>query len=414
MFNYLTPILSIYALSDIYNIISYGRLKTFIIEEDVPYITMLSGDFLSPSNYTSVDYGKTLMSAVKEVPIDYVSFGNHEFDIPYDKLKEIINSNEISTFISSNIYDIPNTIPFYIYNNNEIKIAMVGLCMTDFYTSYDFNSADPIEIAKNIIPMIQHKYQPDLLIAMTHMFIEDDIKLIENVKGIDIILGGHVHDFNYTFHKNVPIIRTGENADIMTRLKLYSNKHYEIDFVDLSKYSVHPEFIQIMEEGDKLLSIHSKKVIFTLDKKYKLFHQRTRLEEMCIFICSLINKHLHTDFTILNGGLFRHKQVYKNNFTIGDLNILFPFDNEIITLKMHGHDIIKAISYSHQKHYNLGGFLQYNNRTLDVELDKKYLVATTKKLLNGLDDNPYFRKYNIFIDRIGTPIKTILTNLTTL
>lgn len=411
MFNILAPILSIYALSDIYNVMSYGRLKTFINEENIPYITMLSGDFLSPSNYSSVDFGKTLMRAVKEVPIDYVSFGNHEFDIPVEKLNEIIKSNEISTFISSNIYDIPNTIPFYIYDNNEITIGILGLCMTNFYTSYELNSEDPIEIAKIIVPMIQHKYKPDLLIAMTHMFIEDDIKLIENVNGIDIILGGHVHDFNYTFYKNVPIIRTGENADIMTRLKLYPNKQFEIDFVDLSKYSVDSEIIKIGEEGDKLLSEHSKKVIFTLDKKYKLLRQRTRLEEMCVYICSLINKHLNTDFTILNGGLFRHKQIYKNDFTVGDLNMLFPFDNEIITLKMNGHDIIKAISYSHQKHYNLGGFLQHNNASFNIDLDKKYLVSTSKKLLNGLDDNPYFRKYNNFIDRIGTPIKTILTNL---
>lgn len=44
---------------------------------------MLTGDFLAPYLLSSIDKGKNMITMLNETPIDYVTFGNHEDDLPH-------------------------------------------------------------------------------------------------------------------------------------------------------------------------------------------------------------------------------------------------------------------------------------------------------------------------------------------
>ena len=85
--------LRIISINDVYDIINYPYVETVIqslkqTTEDGVVISCLSGDFISPCLITSLDGGKAMLDVLNVVNIDYICFGNHEFDVSLDVLHE--------------------------------------------------------------------------------------------------------------------------------------------------------------------------------------------------------------------------------------------------------------------------------------------------------------------------------------
>ncbi len=63
---------------------------------------VMSGDFLSPSVYNSLQYngkrirGAQMIEAMNSAGMNFVCFGNHEFDINENELQERINESALT------------------------------------------------------------------------------------------------------------------------------------------------------------------------------------------------------------------------------------------------------------------------------------------------------------------------------
>ena len=87
-----------------------ATLRGTLLNENPNTITVLASDLFSPSALGTAPYeggrldGKQMVAAMNALGLDYITFGNHEFDIKeksfYDRLKE----SEF-TWISSNVFD---------------------------------------------------------------------------------------------------------------------------------------------------------------------------------------------------------------------------------------------------------------------------------------------------------------------
>ena len=73
-----------------------------------------------------------------------------------------------------------------------LTVPMITERMAVRHTSpYVFD--DPLITAARLVPQLHETYQPDLLVALSHIGIGQDRKLAEMVPGIDLIVGGHTH-----------------------------------------------------------------------------------------------------------------------------------------------------------------------------------------------------------------------------
>ena len=85
----------------------YASVKTMLeqirsSQEGGQVVSMLTGDFLAPYLLSSIDQGKGMMMAINETPIDYLTWGNHEADIPHKEVCKHVK-NYKGTFINSNM-----------------------------------------------------------------------------------------------------------------------------------------------------------------------------------------------------------------------------------------------------------------------------------------------------------------------
>ncbi|HYE55438.1 MAG TPA: metallophosphoesterase, partial [Chitinophagaceae bacterium] len=85
-----------------------AALRNELVKENPNTYTMLAGDFLSPSAIGTLSYegkrimGRQMVELMNAVPVDLVTFGNHEFDLREDLLLQRINESSFD-WVSANI-----------------------------------------------------------------------------------------------------------------------------------------------------------------------------------------------------------------------------------------------------------------------------------------------------------------------
>lgn len=206
---------------------------------------------------------------------------------------------------------------------------------------------------------MKSNYNPDYIIGLTHATLSDDYIFVDNFPQLDLIFGGHIHTFDYSIYKGIPIIRTGENIDSLYRIDFFTNKSFEINLIDITKERIHNDIHQIYLEGEKSFELFNKEPLFYFNSTYSNKNPRSIQESLPTLFCSLITRYFNSDFTLLNSGNFKlNNREFMGVFSVGNLKEFMPYNDIIIIVKMNLTDLVNAIQYSNTNHYGAGGFLQ--------------------------------------------------------
>jgi len=87
--------------------------------------------------------------------------------------------------------------PYVRFECDGKSVGVLGLsvpCVTErmmVKKVSDYYFVQPLEAAREIVPKL--RAECDLVIALTHIGIKQDIELAKDVQGIDVLLGGHTH-----------------------------------------------------------------------------------------------------------------------------------------------------------------------------------------------------------------------------
>ena len=94
------------------------------------------------------------------------------------------------------------------------------------------------------------------MIALTHMRMPNDVLLAEKVKEIDLILGGHDHNYSTRLVNKTWIIKSGTDFRNLTRIEL---KNLNINKIE--KYTIDSS-VEENEEISLIVDNFSSKPIF--------------------------------------------------------------------------------------------------------------------------------------------------------
>ncbi len=173
---------------------------------------LLAGDLFSPSamGTAKVDGerldGRQMVAVLNAVGIDYATFGNHEFDIPEKAFYQRLAESRFG-WVSGNVTlpsgePIPGVAPYEILTVGEeggqrVRIGLIGATLQFGEPSYA-RISDPLASLKRQAEELKHGDSPkvDVLVALTHQSLDQDVRAIEQIPEIDLVLGGHEHE-NY-------------------------------------------------------------------------------------------------------------------------------------------------------------------------------------------------------------------------
>ncbi|NEP01353.1 MAG: bifunctional metallophosphatase/5'-nucleotidase [Symploca sp. SIO2E9] len=362
--------LRIISINDVYDIKNYPYVETVIqslkqTAEDAIVIASLNGDFLSPCLITSLDGGKTMLDVLNVVNIDYICFGNHEFDVSLDILCERFKTYQ-GKCLNSNILNLPivdasgQPLPKYdIVEVGSHPVALAGFCTNN---TNIFRPGTDLEI-EPIFEALKETWsnccdQATMLIPLTHQTIVEDrelVKLIEQDKQLSgkvpVILGGHEHEVYIEEIERSLIVKAGIDATNVVVVDIWWDAdeqwHSAVHLLPASHFDADPNAQMFVEIAQKFLGSLMEVEIFEVKESMSSKRTRFKPEKVASTLCSYIKKSLkNVDLVMLQGGGVRGKQDYEQgtSFTYGDLLEELPFNTEIAVIQVPGYILQEAIT----------------------------------------------------------------------
>ncbi len=178
-----------------------ARFSTLVtdIRNENPGRTLLlhAGDDFSRADIPVIySGGEISIRLMHTMGCDAFTPGNGDFYFGLENLLDVTRQARFP-IVSANLF-LRKTgklifAPYTIKDVAGVKVAILGLgfVKTEHPSCWTVDFRDPVEIARQYAPELRKK--ADLVIALTHIGVEEDQRLASQVPDIDIIIGGHSH-----------------------------------------------------------------------------------------------------------------------------------------------------------------------------------------------------------------------------
>ncbi|HEX4933014.1 MAG TPA: bifunctional metallophosphatase/5'-nucleotidase [Gemmatimonadaceae bacterium] len=190
-----------------------------------PVLTTLGGDFVSPSALGTARVngerlaGRQMVAVLNAAGLDWTTLGNHEFDVGEPALRARLAESRFR-YVASNVTDTtgrpfpkvePHAIVTVASGGRQLRVGLVGVVVPSNPQPW-VRYTDPIASLAQHAAMIRDSV--DVLIALTHLSVQQDQRVAEEIPTVDVILGGHEHE-NYQLQRGpnlTPIIKGDANV----------------------------------------------------------------------------------------------------------------------------------------------------------------------------------------------------------
>ncbi|XP_041377025.1 mannosylglucosyl-3-phosphoglycerate phosphatase-like [Gigantopelta aegis] len=323
-------------------------------------LVLFSGDVLNPSLMSIFMKGEQMIPVMNGIGVRCALYGNHDFDFGVDHLQEVAKSTTFP-WLLSNVQDNLSQEPLALgevtqmLEWNGIKIGLVGLVEEEWIETLatldpdDVTYIDFVDEGKRLANILRNQ-GADIVIALTHMRWPNDIHLAESVDEIDLILGGHDHDYDTKVVNGKYIVKSGTDFRNLSRVMISRDVHgwcVDVERVDIdSSVPEDPLMKEIVNE--KLGQVESKMDTYLGDMGVELEGRfsRIRSQETNLgnFVTDIMLTATKADVAILNSGTFRSDRVHpRGRFTIRDLLTILPMVDPLIVIKVTGDKLLKAL-----------------------------------------------------------------------
>ena len=166
------------------------------------------GDFSQGSLYYNTFKGDTEIELMNAMGYDACAIGNHEFDFGLENMARIFRKADFPVLCAN--YDFTGTPcegivkPWTVIKRKGVRIGVfalspdpAGLIARDYCKGVKFIS--PVDAAKTAVAELKAQ-GCDVIICLSHLGWRigneyNDERLVGETSGIDVILGGHSHDY---------------------------------------------------------------------------------------------------------------------------------------------------------------------------------------------------------------------------
>ncbi|MBE3598215.1 MAG: 5'-nucleotidase C-terminal domain-containing protein [Limnochordaceae bacterium] len=420
-----------------------ARLATLVQRlraEDPEALLLFAGDVISPSTMSSVFKGQQMIEAFNELGVDVSTFGNHEWDFGDDVLGQRIRESQF-TWVAANVVDengrpFPGSYPFVVREMGGIGVGVLGLVTPETRVLSSPGAAwqfrDPVEVARETIPKMR-AMGAQVIVALTHQSMSDDVRLLEAVPEIDLVVGGHEHDVMRQEVGGRLIVKAGSDNRYLGVVTLtvdggkVTAAEDRMIAVDPS-YPDEPAMASLVQRWLAQLSEQMDVVIGQTAVELDARNVTVRAREAPLgnLVADAIRDAVGAQLAITNGGGIRTNAVLPAGpIRRKDVVAWLPFGNVVVKLELTGAQIRSALENGVSQVEKLAGrFPQVSGlrfgfdpsrpagqRVTWVEAGGKpldetatYVVATNDYMANGGDGYEALKGGKVLVDAAAGPI----------
>lgn len=309
-----------------------------------PIIFLDTGNLFSGSLESNLSNGKLLIDVMNNLKLDALAIGNKDYVFGEDNLREL-SKKATFPFLSANIIkeggeSVDYLKPYIIKDYPKFKVGIIGMTRP---LEYEFLLKDvrglkfiePEAALSKYIPIIK-KEKANLIIVLSNLGLEEDIKLAKKFKDIDVLIGGndeegHRSSFLFSYIINKAIIPdTYHKAAMGYSLDLMMDKHKKIKRYQMRESDL---YINRLKPDLKTQAIIKKYKNDIINMKEKIGYAETTLtiskdEESTLgsWIGDAIRQITKADIVLIAGLQTDLKQ---GEITIADIYNILPVINKL-------------------------------------------------------------------------------------
>lgn len=419
---------TILQMNDVYEIASLEKgkvggmarvatLRNELYYESDDVLTVLAGDFLSPSLIGTMKYegerikGRQMVEVMNEMGVNVVAFGNHEFDLKEEELQARLDESYFN-WIGTNVlhkkgehlepfykesygykYHIPET---YIWevsdymSGTSIKVGFYSACINSNEKGW-VHYEDPFQEATKAY--LELAAECDVIIGLTHLDLAQDMKLATILPNTPLIMGGHEHENSRDTVGNVVITKADANAksvyvhrftydksidyltftsELVPITDEIEDDQYVAEIVEKWAQIQHDNIAEIIENPDEII-YRAKEPLDGREKSVRTM--QTNLGGLIAGGMAAAAKK-PADCAFFNGGSIRLDDQLTGNLTAVDLFRALPFGGSVYEIDIKGSWLKKALDTGWAG-AGSGSYLQWHNISYD-ESSKTWKIAGKK------------------------------------
>ncbi|MEZ5039846.1 MAG: bifunctional UDP-sugar hydrolase/5'-nucleotidase [Saprospiraceae bacterium] len=444
-----------------------ASVKKALLKENPNTIAILAGDFLSPSFVGTLRNdegeriaGQQMVETLNALGLDYVTFGNHEFDISDPLLLKKRMDQSQFEYISCNAFWLKDgkqqafvqkvngqdrPVPKYIirtFKNSQgksMKVGFIGVVLPFSKQDYLVYS-DVEESFRQAYEEI--KSQVDICIGITHLDVVEDQKLAAAVPGVALFIGGHDHTNMNHYVENTIITKADANAKTVYVHRLTFNPPSGMFQIRSSLLPIDesiaddPVTKTVVDRWQKKVNVLMDQMGFDPDRKLLTISEPLVCKEALVRTQSTNFGRLATsamsaaipgaDVYLMNGGSMRLDDNLFNIVTEYDVLRTFPFGGPIVTMEIPGNSLLQLLDTGLKTNRGDGGYLQliqaefkdnvYLINGARLQANKNYKIILPEFLAQGKEQNlaflgdfSYEKKEHFLID--GKEVKNDIRNI---
>lgn len=372
--------LRVVTVNDVYKLDNYPRVCQAIKEfkaaqesEDCICVSCLPGDFLSPCTLTNLDGGVAMLRALNETGIDYVMYGNHEFDLKTPMLQKRIKEYN-GKWINSNV-SFPVMVDKHGKVLPEFELIEVGnktIALGAFLLD-DMSQFAPVEpqpkIAKptDAIPATWKKIKaangsaPDAFLPMLHVNIKEDRAIgdfISKHKELapitPVMLASHDHEVFIEEAGKTLLVKVGCDAENIGVIDIYWEANGKlgrnVHMIKAGDFLCDPKCMEFvnheLDAMNALMDVPITEIPDMGGTKLSTARCRFEMEPMISFLLSECKESMQgVEWVVLQGGNVRGMtpEYQAGPFTYGDLMKELAFDTQMAIVSLPGHVVADTI-----------------------------------------------------------------------
>lgn len=358
----------------------YGRVAEYVkeVKERNPNAIFLDAGDQFQGSLLYVNYHSPLVGKItNKMQYDFATFGNHEFDEGCKALSDYAKNADFP-FLAVNLKPAPgcplsknNIAPFTVIDRPDAKIGIIGLANPDVVNQSkackDTKFVNPFKAVKESVKALQTQ-KVNIIIVLSHLGLPFDEELAKTVSGVDLIVGGHTHDYigpdsplgpypiveRSPSGKPVLIVTTSGEAKFLGHLEMNFNKEgiptsWNGEPVRLGKAGGSPEITKIINQVAEPVIKRNSTVVGT-----NLVKMRDGLDPCREGDClsAMVTTDAMLDYArpkgavvaLINGGNFR-AALPVGKITQGDIDNLLPFKDKVLLRKYTGKQLFEAVEH---------------------------------------------------------------------
>lgn len=338
---------------------NWPKIRRYILEKRASYlaasktvITLDLGDFIDRWHPLSeVSHGQRNIQLMNSLHYDAVTIGNNEGVGNSKKQLNQLYQKANFDVVLDNLLDQDTGAaplwakPYKIIETKEHKIGLIALT-APFPLTYHPNGWD-ILTTEQVLPKLINEVREkvDILVLMSHLGIDEDLKIANTYPDIDVLLGSHTHHLFPNGEKvnRMQLAAAGKFGMYIGEVHLTLNQGQIVSsFAETISTAALPEEVEdqkeivaYIEEGQRLLKANKVACIpWGLSRELKQEHS---FMEVAL---AALKQRGETDVAILNNGLFM-ADIPAGIVDENQLHQSLPHPMHLIKVTLNGADLIR-------------------------------------------------------------------------